>query len=60
MLDVQSHRIYDRINNGTIALSRDARTMLYLFPDRPATPAALRKLKAGNLKHLTFDAWVGS
>jgi hypothetical protein len=56
MLGVQSHWIYDRINNGTIALSRDARTKLYLFPDKPATLAALRKLKAGKLKHLTFDA----
>ena len=55
MLGVQSHRIYDRINNGTIALSRDARTKLYLFPDRPATLAALRKLKAGKLKHLTLS-----
>lgn len=56
MLGVPSHWIYDRINNGTIELSRDARTKLYLFPDKPATLAALRKLKAGKLKHLTFDA----
>jgi hypothetical protein len=56
VLGVQSHWIYDRVNNGTIALSRDARTKLYLFPDKPATLAALRKLKAGKLKHLTFDA----
>jgi hypothetical protein len=55
MLDVQSHWIYDRINNGTIALSRDARTKLYLFPDKPATLVGLRKLKAGKRKHLTFD-----
>ena len=54
------HWIYDRIHNGTIALTRDARTKLYLFPDKPATLAALRKLKAGKLKLLTFDKKVGS
>jgi len=49
------HWIYDRIYNGTIELARDTRTKLYLFPDRPATLSALRKLKAGKLKHLTFN-----
>jgi hypothetical protein len=57
---VTLHWIYDRIHNGTIALARDARTKLYLFPDKPATLAALRKLKAGKLKLLTFDKKVGS
>ena len=59
-LAVSVHWIYDRIHNGTIALSREARTKLYLFPDKPATLAALRKLKAGKLKLLTFDKKVGS
>jgi hypothetical protein len=54
-LGLTKHWIYDRIHNGTIALARDPRTKLYLFPDRPATLSALRKLKAGKLKHLTFD-----
>jgi hypothetical protein len=57
---VTLHWIYDRIHNGTIALARDARTKLYLFPDKPATLASLRKLKAGKLKLLTFDKKVGS
>lgn len=59
-LDLTKHWIYDRIHNGTIVLARDVRTKLYLFPDKPATLAALRKLKAGKLKRLTFDTWVGS
>jgi DNA invertase Pin-like site-specific DNA recombinase len=52
---VTTHWIYDRIHNGTIALARDARTRLYLFPDRPATLTSLRRLKAGKLTHLTFS-----
>jgi hypothetical protein len=54
-LGLTKHWIYDRIHNGTIALARDPRTKLYLFPDRPATLDGLRKLKAGKLKRLTFD-----
>jgi hypothetical protein len=54
-LGLTKHWLYDRIHNGTIDLTRDPRTKLYLFPDRPATLSALRKLKAGKLKHITFD-----
>lgn len=59
-LGLTQHWIYDRIHNGTIDLTRDARTKLYLFPDRPTTLTALRKLKAGKLEHLTFEKEVGS
>jgi hypothetical protein len=41
------HWIYDRIHNGTIAVARDDKTGLYLFPDTPATVANLKRLKAG-------------
>jgi hypothetical protein len=54
-LKIERHWIYDRIHNGTIAISRDPRTKLYLFPDKPATLSALRALKSGKRTHLNFD-----
>jgi DNA invertase Pin-like site-specific DNA recombinase len=54
-LGIERHWIYDRIHNGTIVISRDARTKLYLFPDKPATLHALRRLKLGKRTHLNFD-----
>jgi hypothetical protein len=54
-LGVTKHWIYDRIHNGTIAITPDAQTGLYLFPDGPRTFGAFRKLKAGKLERLTFD-----
>lgn len=54
-LGIERHWIYDRIHNGTIVISRDPRTKLYLFPDKPATLHALRSLKAGKRTHLNFD-----
>src|SRR3954452_224314 len=54
-LGVTTHWIYDRIHNGTIAITLDAQTGLYLFPDVPRTLSAFRKLKAGKLERLTFD-----
>jgi Recombinase zinc beta ribbon domain len=53
-LSVTTHWIYDRIHNGTIAITPDAQTGLYLFPDAPQTLSAFRKLKAGKLERLTF------
>lgn len=55
-LDVTAHWIYDRINNGTIAIARDERTGLYLFPDHPNTLAKLQELRAGEIERLAFDA----
>ena len=52
---VTKHWIYDRIHNGTIVITPDAHTGLYLFPDVPRTLSAFRKLKAGKLERLTFD-----
>jgi len=54
-LDVTAHWIYDRIHNGTIAIARDERTGLYLFPDNPRTLAELQKLRAGEIERLAFD-----
>jgi len=54
-LDVTAHWIYDRIHNGTIAIARDERTGLYLFPDNPRTLAELQKLRAGEIRRLAFD-----
>ena len=54
-IGVTTHWIYDRIHNGTIAITPDAQTGLYLFPDVPRTLGAFRKLKAGKLERLTFD-----
>ena len=46
--------IYDRIHNGTIALSRDKATGLYLIPDRPDTLQQFQQLQAGQLDRLCF------
>jgi len=54
-IDVTAHWIYDRIHNGTIAIARDERTGLYLFPDHPSTLAELQKLRAGKIERLAFD-----
>ena len=54
-LDISKPWIYDRINNGTIQITKDADTGLYLFPDEPATLEMFRDLKAGNLYNLRFS-----
>jgi hypothetical protein len=53
-LAVAPHWIYDRIHNGTIALSRDEATGLYLFPDRPDTRLRLQQLRDGQCDRLSF------
>jgi hypothetical protein len=47
-LDVSPHWLYDRIYNGTIPVTKDPATRLYLFPDTPATLERLRALKASD------------
>ena len=44
----------DRIHKGTIAIARDEKTRLYLFPDEPNTLNQLQRLHTGQLKHLRF------
>jgi DNA invertase Pin-like site-specific DNA recombinase len=53
-LQVSPSWIYDRINNGTIQVSKDPEWQLYLFPDRPSTLALFRKLREGKVKSLRF------
>jgi DNA invertase Pin-like site-specific DNA recombinase len=53
-LDIVPHWIYDRINNGSIQVSKDAKTRLYLFPDQPATLEQFKALRAGTVKTIRF------
>ncbi len=53
-LDISPHWVYDRINNGTIQVVKDAKTRLYLFPDQPETLQMFQALKAGQLQNLRF------
>jgi hypothetical protein len=46
VLGVTPHWLYDRIHNGTIPVSKDPATRLYLFPDDPAFLERLRALVA--------------
>ena len=53
-LDIAPHWIYDRINNGTIQITKDPTTRLYLFPDEPATLDGFKQLVKGEIKKLCF------
>jgi DNA invertase Pin-like site-specific DNA recombinase len=53
-LGIKAHWIYDRIHNGTIQVSIDSKTGLYLFPDRPKTMTLFQQLRAGELQKLRF------
>jgi DNA invertase Pin-like site-specific DNA recombinase len=53
-LRITRHWIYDRIHNGTIQVTRDAATSLYLFPDQPRTITLFKQLRAGKLQSLRF------
>ena len=46
--------MYDRIHNGTIEISRDPETNLYLFPDQIRTITLFKQLRAGKLQKLRF------
>jgi DNA invertase Pin-like site-specific DNA recombinase len=54
-LQVDNHWIYDRIHKGTIVVSRDPATNLYLFPDQPTTLAQFKELQAGTHQKLRFS-----
>ena len=45
--------LYHRISKGTISVTRDPTTRLYLFPERPETLEALRRLQAGDVSHVS-------
>lgn len=53
-LDIDPHWIYDRIHNGTIQISKDPKTQLFLFPDEPTTLEQFRQLRTGQFKTLRF------
>ncbi|WP_322506154.1 hypothetical protein [Chroococcidiopsis cubana] len=53
-LELSLHWIYDRIHKGTIAISKDKSTGLFLFPDVPDTLKQFQKLKAGLIYNLHF------
>jgi hypothetical protein len=53
-LAITPHWVYHQIKRGTVAISRDAATGLYLFPDRPETLEAFRQLRAGHLSELRY------
>ena len=54
-LNLPKHWFYDRIHNGTIAIAREGKTQLYLFPDEPNTLTQLQQLQAGLIQHLRFS-----
>jgi DNA invertase Pin-like site-specific DNA recombinase len=47
---------YDRIKKGTIKVSRDHETRLYLLPDTPETLEQLHALQTGHLNQLSFPS----
>jgi hypothetical protein len=53
-LDIAPHWIYDRIHNGTIQVTKDPSTRLYLFPDEPKTLKDFKRLVKGTVKKLRF------
>jgi hypothetical protein len=55
-LECSPHWVYDRIKKGTIKVSRDHETRLYLFPDTPETLEQFRDLQAGHLNQLSFQS----
>jgi len=53
-LTIPAHWFYDRIHNGTVAVTRDDETGLYLFPDKPQTLEKFKRLRAGKCHSLKF------
>ena len=53
-LAIKPHWVYHQIKRGTVAITRDAATGLYLFPDVPETLEAFRQLRAGQRTELRY------
>jgi DNA invertase Pin-like site-specific DNA recombinase len=53
-LEVKPHWLYHQIKRGTVAITRDETTGLYLFPESPETIEAFRQLRAGERRDLRF------
>src|SRR5215468_968666 len=53
-LAITPHWVYHQIKRGTVAITRDAATGLYLFPDTPQTLEDFRQLQAGQRPALRY------
>jgi DNA invertase Pin-like site-specific DNA recombinase len=53
-LAVPVYWMYDHINRGTIAVTKDPTTGLYMFPDRPQMLKMFKELKAGKRRKIRF------
>src|SRR5438128_5238346 len=53
-LAITPHWVYHQIKRGTVAITRDAATGLYLFPDTPQTLEAFRQLRASQRTELRY------
>ena len=53
-LVVTPHWVYHQIKRGTVTITRDAATGLYLFPDTPQTLEVFRQLQAGQRTVLRY------
>jgi DNA invertase Pin-like site-specific DNA recombinase len=53
-LNISPYWIYHRIDNGSIAVTRDQATKLYLFPDQPDTLTQFQDLVSEKLQKLRF------
>jgi hypothetical protein len=51
-LAVPVHWMYDHIHRGTMAVTKDPTTGLYVFPDRPQTLKMFKDLKAGTRRKI--------
>ena len=56
VLDVSPHWLYDRMAKGTIQITREFATGLYLFPDTAETREQFQQFKMGHLQTLCFLA----
>jgi hypothetical protein len=52
VLDIPRHWIYDQIYKGAIHVTKDTKTGLFLFPDKPDILEQFQKLKAGLIHNL--------
>lgn len=55
-LDVPRHWIYHQLNKGTIPLTKEPKTGLYLFPDVPTTLEQMNQLKEGQIDQVQFTS----
>jgi hypothetical protein len=53
-LEIPVHWLYDHIHRGTIEITKDEETRLYLFPDRSTTLQKFKALKSGERRNIRF------